>query len=240
MLKGKTAFITGGTGYIGSEICRKFHDYGARVIFSYNQNEEKALELKEELPGSSAIQMDVRNVSDINKKVNDLLKEHTAIDILVNNASISQVLPLPMLEEEDVDLVMDINIKGTIFVTRAVVKGMIRQRSGVIVNMGSIAGHRLLDVPVTYAMTKAGMEGFTCALTVEMKKFNIRVNNVVPGMLEGGVALKVPDEERKDYIDHCATGRPGTALEVAETVAFLASERSSYINGQSIFVDGGI
>ncbi|MCP4137380.1 MAG: SDR family oxidoreductase [bacterium] len=240
MLEGKTVFVTGGTGYIGAEICRKFSSYGARVIFSYNNNSEKAEELLGQLENGKAIQMDLTRVPDINAKVGELFKEGELIDILVNNASISQVMPLPMLEEEDVDLVMNVNLKGTIFVTRAVIKGMIRKRKGVIVNMGSIAGHRLLDVPITYAMTKAAMSGFTFSLAVEMKKFNIRVNNIVPGMLEGGVALKVPDDEREDYISHCAAARPGTAEEVAETVCFVASDRASYINGQNIHVDGGI
>jgi NAD(P)-dependent dehydrogenase (short-subunit alcohol dehydrogenase family) len=240
MLKDKTILITGGTGYIGSEICRKCGSYGANVLFTYNNSEEKAKELEKEIQNSRSVKLNIARVDEINRVINNLYKEINSIDILINNASISQVLPLPMLEEEDVDLVMDINIKGTVFVTRAVAKGMIKQRKGTIVNIGSIAGHRLLDVPVTYAMTKAGMMGLTCALAVEMKKFNIRVNNVVPGMLEGGVALKVPDAERDDYIDHCSVGRPGTAEEVAETVCFLASDKSSYINGQSIFVDGGI
>jgi NAD(P)-dependent dehydrogenase (short-subunit alcohol dehydrogenase family) len=240
MLKNKTVLITGGTGYLGQEICRAFHGYGARVLFSFHEQEQTARKMCDELPGAKAVALDLRNVPAINATVEGLYREVGTIDILVNNAAISQTMPLAMLEEEDVDLAMDINIKGPLFLTRAVIKGMIRNQRGAIVNMGSIAGHRLLDVPVTYAVTKSAMAGFTLALAAELKSFGIRVNAVVPGLLEGGVSHGVPDAMRRDFIEHCATGRAGTAREVAEAVCFLGSDRASYINGQLLFVDGGI
>ncbi len=240
MLQGKTAFITGGTGYIGVELCRTFARYGATVIFSYNKSEEKAAALLTQLPGSSACKINFREVKDIKTKVEEIYKAHPCIDILVNNAAISQIMPLSMLEEEDVDLVLDINMKGTIFVTKQVVRGMIRNKHGVIISLGSIAGQRILDVPLTYAMTKASISGLTFALAAELKRFNIRVNSVIPGLMEGGVAKGVPDDLRADFVRHCAAGRAGTALDVAELAAFLASDKASYINGQNITVDGGI
>jgi NAD(P)-dependent dehydrogenase (short-subunit alcohol dehydrogenase family) len=109
-----------------------------------------------------------------------------------------------------------------------------------VVNIGSLAGHRMLDVPVHYALSKAAIAGFSSALAMELKRYNIRVNTVSPGLLEDGVARGVPDSLVKDYLNHCAAGRPGTGDEVAETVSFLLSERCGYINGQNIFVDGGI
>jgi len=240
MLSGKTVFVTGGTGYLGSGICRKAAQYGAKVIFSYNKNSEKAEELLKEMPGSKAIQMDIKNVSDITSKIEALYKENPIIDILVNNAAISQIMPFAMLEEEDVDLVLDINMKGTIFVTKAIVRGMIRNKHGVIVNMGSIAGQRILDVPLTYAMTKAAIPGMTNSLAAELKRFDIRVNSVLPGMMEGGVAKGIPDDLRDDFVKHNTRGRAGTDEDVSELVCFLASEKASYINGQNITVDGGI
>lgn len=240
MLSGKSVFVSGGTGYIGSEICRTFDKYGARVIFSYSKNQKKAEALKKELKNCRSIKIDLTKVLDLNKKLGKLCQEETNIDILVNNAAISRIMPLAMLEEEDVDTVMDINIKGTIFVTKAIIKNMIRNKKGVIVNIGSIAGHRILDVPITYAMSKAAMSGFTLALAGEMRKFGIRVNMVVPGMMEGGVASGIPAELKKEFLDHCLVGRAGKAEEVAETVCFLAADKASYINGQNIFVDGGI
>lgn len=239
MFKDKNVLITGGSGSIGSEICRVFKSYNANVFFTYNKNKEKANALANEI-GAKAIQLNIESVTDITKKIDELVSEDGPIDILVNNAAVSQILPLSMLDEEDVDYVMNVNIKGTLFVTKAAIKGMIRNKSGTIVNIGSIAGHRMLDVPITYAMTKAAISGLSISLASELKKFGIRVNSVVPGMIEGGVSTGVPDELRKDFIQHCATGREGTAKEVAELVCFVASEKASYINGQNIMIDGGI
>ncbi|HAK59824.1 MAG TPA: hypothetical protein DCO77_05500 [Nitrospiraceae bacterium] len=240
MLTGKTVFISGGTGHLGSEICRACFEYGGRVIFSYHRNQEAAKKLMAEIPGSRAVPIDLLNVEGIRTTIERLYDEVGAIHALVNNAAISQIMPLPLVEEEDVDLIMDINIKGTFFITKHVLKGMIRNKAGTIVNVGSIAGARMLDVPVTYAMTKAAINGFTFALAGEMKRFGIRVNSVVPGLLDGGVGQGVPEELRKDFVAHCAAGRAGNAREVAELACFLASDRASYINGQNIAVDGGI
>lgn len=240
MLAGKIAFVSGGTGYIGTEICRTLARYGAQVIFSYHGNEEKAGALVKELNGARAVQLNFRDAKQITGTIETLYKEINRIDILVNNAAVSQVMPFAMLEEEDVDLAIDINMKGPIFLTKAVVRGMIRNKSGVIVSMGSIAGERVLAVPIMYAMTKASISGFTYALAPELKKFGIRVNSVVPGLLDGGVAQGVPGDLKTEFMKHCAAGRPGTAQEVAEVVAFLASDKASYINGQAIHVNGGI
>lgn len=240
MLKGKTVFISGGTGYLGSEICRLFQAHDAQVIFSYYRNQEAAERLLDEIPGARAVALDLCDVDGIQSAIEELYKEVPVIDVLVNNAAVSQIMPMPLIEEEDVDLSMDINIKGTLFLTKNVIKGMIRNKTGAIVNIGSIAGSRMLDVPVTYAMTKAAINGFTFALAAELKRFKIRVNSVVPGLLEGGVGEGVPVSLQEDFIAHCSVGRAGKAQEVAELVCFLASDRASYINGQNIPVDGGI
>lgn len=240
MLNDKTVFVTGGTGHIGTEICRFCHQYGARVIFSWHANEDAADRLVGELPGSTAVRIDLRDIADIKHKIEKLSSEAGGIDVLINNAAISQIMPLPLVEEEDVDLIMDINIKGTLFVTKNILKGMIHHNTGTIVNVGSIGGSRMFDVPVTYAMTKAALNGMTYALAVELKRFGIRVNSVVPGLIDGGVGEGVPEALRQDFIDHCATGRSGKASEVAELVCFLSSDKASYINGQNIAIDGGI
>ena len=240
MFRGKKVFVSGGTGFIGSEICRNFHKLGALVVFSYNRHKETADTLNKELQDSISINLDLRNINDITEKINSLVKKIGEIDILVNNASVSHILPLSMLEEEDVDYVFDINIKGTLFLTKAIVRGMIKQKKGVIVNIGSIAGHRMLDVPVTYAMAKSSMSGFTISLASELKRFNIRVNNVIPGLMEGGVSKGIPEDLQNVFINHCAAGRAGKASDVSELVCFIASDKASYINGQNIFVDGGI
>ena len=240
MLNGKVAFVSGGTGYIGSEICRALSHHGATVIFTYHKNKKKADELTGEIKGAVALAINLRDVNDIQRKIEKLYQDVEIIDVLINNAGISQIMPMAMLEEEDVSLMLDINIKGNIFLTKHIVKGMIRNKCGTIINIGSIAGHRMLDVPVTYAVTKAAISGFTVALASELRRFGIRVNCVVPGLLESGVSNGVPEDLRDDFIRHCAAGRAGRAKEIADTVCFLASDKASYINGQNIFVDGGI
>jgi NAD(P)-dependent dehydrogenase (short-subunit alcohol dehydrogenase family) len=240
MLSGKTMLVTGGSGHIGAEICRTAHAHGARVLFTYHNKEEQARQLMQELPGSLGVAMDLRSIENITQVIGELCRTPETIDILVNNAAIAQIMPLPLIEEEDFDLVLDINVKGLFFVTKHVVKNMVRHQRGAIVNLGSIAGARLLDVPVTYALSKAAIHGMTFALAAELKRFGIRVNSVVPGLIDGGVGHGVPESLKQDFIAHCAAGRPGTAREVAETVCFLASDRAAYINGQNIAVDGGL
>jgi len=239
MLKGKTVFVSGGTGYLGAGICALAAEYGARVIFSYHRHEAEATELAGKT-GGTAVRIDMRDIPGMAAIVDKVVSEAGSVDALVNNAAVSDIMPLAMLEEEDVDTALDVNVKGTLFLTRAFVRGMIANRRGSIVNVGSIAGNRILDVPVTYAASKAAINGMTYALTAELKRFKIRVNSVIPGMLEGGVAKAVPPEHREDFLRHCALGRPGTAREIAEVICFLASDRSSYVNGQQIVVDGGV
>jgi 3-oxoacyl-[acyl-carrier protein] reductase len=124
--------------------------------------------------------------------------------------------------------------------THALVRGMIRRRSGAIVNMSSIAGQRVLGVPVTYAASKSGVAGFTLGLAREIAAYGIRVNAIAPGMLEDGVSANVPEREKSEYLRYCLAGRPGRCAEVADLVEFLCSERASYINAQLIHINGGI
>ncbi len=240
MLEGRLVFVSGGTGYLGEAICRAAAAHRARVIFSYQRNEEKAKALAAALPGGRALRLDIRDRAAIEEAAAGIHRDAEAVDVLVNNAAVSQVMPFSMLEAEDLDLLLDVNVRGTFFLTKALVRRMVRRRRGTIVNIGSLAGHRMLDVPVHYALSKAAVAGFGTALAAELKRYNIRVNTVSPGLLADGVARGVPGPHVQDYLKHCAAGRAGTAAEVAETVCFLASERSAYINGQNIFVDGGI
>jgi len=240
VFRDKLVFVSGGTGYIGAAICRAFAARGAKVIFSYHRDHEAARRLAAEIPGSVAAAIEMRDVPAIAAAVESLTAAHGEFDILVNNAAVSQILPLALLEEEDVDLALDVNLKGTIFLTRAVVRGMVRRKRGTIVNIGSIAGHRILDVPVTYAVSKAALTGLTVALAAELRRFKVRVNTVIPGLMEGGVSGGVPKDLRQEFLDHCLAGRAGKAEEVAAAVCFLASDEASYINGQHLCVDGGV
>ena len=235
----RTALVTGGSGAVGGAIVRRLRRGQLNVAFTYNQHEERAAQLAAET-GAAAFRADLVQRAQVNEMVQQVLARFGAIDILVNNAGVTQVLPFALIEEEDWDLVLAANLKTMFLVTHAVARGMIARKTGCIVNIGSLAGHRLLEVPVHYATAKAGVSGFTLSLAKELARYNIRVNSIVPGLLSDGVGKMVPEKEKAEYLRYCTAGRPGEPLEVAEAVAFLASDAASYINAQSIFVDGGL
>ncbi len=244
MLKGRTAFVTGGTGAIGGAIVRCLAAHGAQVAFSFHRQEDKARELEQGLAAQGkrvkGYSLDVLDKAGCTKMAEQADGDLGPIDILVNNAGITQVMPFALIEEEDWDRMMGVNVKGMFLVTKAFVRGMIRRKQGVVVNLGSLAGMRVLEVPVHYATAKSAIVGFTLSLARELARYNVRVNAVVPGLLTGGVSSNVPEKQQADYFAHCAVGRAGKPEEVAELVAFLASDRASYINAQAIHIDGGV
>ncbi len=242
LLDNKIVLVTGGTGKIGQAIVNCFIEEGATVFFTYKKAVNKAKELEERhgIDRCKGFQVSSLDQPEVAKTAKDIYKKNNRIDILVNNAAITDVLPLPLIEEEDWDECMDINIKGTFIITKEVARFMIKNRSGSIINIGSLAGERIMEVPVHYATSKAAVSGFTLALTKELSRYQIRVNCVVPGLIDGGVGRNVTDKQKAQYLEFCTSGRLGKAEEVANLVVFLSSEKSAYINGQLIHIDGGI
>lgn len=244
MLKGKTAFVSGGSGAVGAAIVRTLVREHCRVAFSYLSHADAATQLESELKATGAevraYPLDVLDGKAAVALAARIEQELGPVDILINNAGATQILPFAMIEEKDWDLVMDVNVKGVFLVTKAFARGMIRRKAGSIINIGSLAGMRMLEVPVHYATAKSAIVGFTLALSREFGRYNIRVNAVAPGMLTDGVSVNVPAKQREEYMRYCALSRAGRPEEVAELVAFLASDRAPYINAQTILVDGGL
>lgn len=244
ILKDKIAFITGGTGAIGEKLCEIFSLEGADVAFNYEKNEKKAEKVLETIKKNKrqglAFKCSVLDSAGIEKMIEEVITNYSRIDILVNSAGITQVLPFPLIDEQDWDRMMEVNIKGMFLVTKEVVRRMIPRKRGVIINIGSIAGMRLLEVPVHYAASKSAVIGFTISLAKELARYNIRVNNVVPGMLDAGVGTNVPEKQYKEYLKYCAAGRPGKPEEIAHFAAFLCSDKAKYINAQNMIIDGGL
>lgn len=244
MLTEKNILVTGGSGGIGSAICRAMAENGANIAFTYLSNQEKAEKLAEELKKSKVKVRFGRVKADDSQAISEFSNETEcefgSIDVLINNLGATQIMPFALMEEEDWDEMMQINLKSMFLFSKAVTPGMIRSRAGVIINIGSIAGRRLLEVPVHYATAKAGVTGFTISLAKELCRYGIRVNEITPGLIEGGVGMNISEKQLEEFSKFCSLGRPGYSSEVAELACFIASDKASYINAQSIVIDGGL
>jgi len=244
LLAGKRALITGGGRGLGRALGLAFAAEGARVAFSYSKDDDSARATAEEIR-ASGVEVRTRKVSVLDlpateAMVKEIEEAWGGIDILVNNAGISQNLPVALLEEEDWDRVMDINVKGTFLTSKAVLRGMVRRKSGVILNIGSLAGVRMIEAPIHYCASKAAIKGLTEALAKEVARYRIRVLCLAPGLLEDGVGRNLPEYRLADYLKHCALGRVGKFDEVARFAAFLVSDANSYMSGETVVMDGGV
>jgi 3-oxoacyl-[acyl-carrier protein] reductase len=245
-LEGKVALVTGASRGLGRAIVLALARAGAKAVaFTFARDQKGADETVAlgEAIAPGVLRAHKCNVTDARATellVRELEKTHGAIDVLVNNAGITQNLPLALIEEEDWDLVMDVNVKGTFLTSRSVLRGMIRRKKGVVINVGSLAGERMIDAPVHYCASKAALRGLTEGLAKEVGRYGIRVLLLAPGLLEDGLGRNLPDHRLKDYIEHCALGRVGTFDEVGELCAFLASDRASYMTGATVVADGGV
>jgi NAD(P)-dependent dehydrogenase (short-subunit alcohol dehydrogenase family) len=217
---------------------------GARVAFSYVKNEEAARATRAELEaiGGSPLSFAANawSAAETEGMVREIEQTWGGIDVLVNNAAITQNLPLALMEEDDFDHVMRVNVKGVFVTSKAVLRGMIRKKRGIIVNIGSLAGIRMIEAPVHYCTSKAAIIGLTQSLAKEVSRHGIRVVCLAPGLLEDGVGRNLPEHRLQDYLHHCAVGRVGTFEEVANACVFLASEDATYFQGGTLLMDGGV
>lgn len=239
--KNKKALVTGASGGLGSEIAKRLARDGMEVWIHYRANREGAESLLGEIQASGGsgrtVGFDVARMEEIETELVPLLGEAGPLDVLVNNAGLSNDGYMMMLPEKSWNQVISVNLNGFFGVTRACLKGMVQKRSGRIVNIGSLSGQMGNVGQVAYAATKAGLEGATRVLAREMARWNILVNTVSPGPLEVGMAAPL---DRDAVAALIPLGRLGRAEEVAGAVSFLCSADATYITGQVISVNGGM
>jgi NAD(P)-dependent dehydrogenase (short-subunit alcohol dehydrogenase family) len=240
LLDGKRILVTGGSRGLGQALCAGFATEGARVAFTWTRDEAGAEQTLARCPEARGYRVSVLDVPGTEAMVRELEQTWGGLDVLVNNTGVSQTYPVALLEEEDWDRVMDVNVKGAFLTSRAVLPGMVRRKGGVILNIGSIAGARMLEAPVHYCASKAALKGLTQALAKELSRYQVRVLCLAPGLLEEGMGQNLPDSAVADYLKHCALGRLGTLEEVARFAAFLVSDHNGYMSGETIIMDGGV
>lgn len=243
-LSGKTAIVTGGSRGIGKAIALKLAEKGANVVVNYTSNFEKAQEVVEQIKSMGrdaiAIKADVSNSDDVENLLKEVNKHFDTIDILINNAGITRDTLLIRMKDEDWNKVMDINLKGTYLCTKYFGKKMMKQKSGKIINITSVVGIIGNAGQANYSASKAGVIGFTKSIAKELGSRGINVNAVAPGFIKTEMTEKLSDEVVKNYSKSIPLGRFGNVEDVANVVAFLASDEANYITGQVINVDGGM
>jgi 3-oxoacyl-[acyl-carrier protein] reductase len=244
LLEGRIALVTGGSRGLGRALCLVLAREGAAVAFNYLKAEQEAAKTLDDLRGLGkkawSFKASVLDKQALAGIVRTVEQEVGTIDILINNAGVGQVVPLALMEEEDWDRMMDTHVKGAFLTTQAVLRGMVKLKRGHILNIGSLAGVKMLQAPVHYCAAKAALRGFTEGLAKEIGRYGITVNCLAPGVLDEGVSDHLPPAKRDQYLQHCAIGRTGKLDEVAEVAAFLVSSRNSYMNGATVIVDGGV
>lgn len=244
LLDGKTALVTGASRGIGRAIALRLAAEGARVAINYAGNVKAAEEVKAaiEAAGGTAIlcRADVADSAAVEAMVADVAKEFGAIDILVNNAGITRDTLLMRMKDEDFAKVLDTNLKGVFYCTKAVAKLMMKKRAGRIVNMASVVGLVGNAGQTNYAAAKAGVIGFSKSAAKELASRGITVNAVAPGFIGTDMTADLPESVKEKALSDIPLGRAGQPEDVANAVLFLASEQASYITGQVVHVDGGM
>ena len=244
LLSNKTALIKGATRGIGKSIALIFVKQGANVAFTYNASVTAAQELETELQNfgvkAKGYQSNAANFQSSQDLVNAVLEEFETIDILVNNAGITKDNLLMRISEEDFDSVIEVNLKSVFNLTKAVIKPMMKQRSGSIINMSSIVGITGNAGQSNYAASKAGIIGFSKSVALELGSRNIRCNVIAPGFIETEMTAALPEETVKNWRAGIPLKRGGTPEDVANACVFLGSDMSAYVTGQVLSVDGGM
>ncbi|MCB0651245.1 MAG: 3-oxoacyl-[acyl-carrier-protein] reductase [Saprospiraceae bacterium] len=244
LLKGKTALVTGGSRGIGAAIVRKFAEQGAEVAFTYLSSSEQAESIVEELKemgvNVKAYRSDASKYDQAEALANAVIEDFGKIDILVNNAGITKDTLMLRMSEEQWDQVIEVNLKSVFNLTKHVIRPMMKNRGGSIINMSSIVGITGNAGQANYAASKAGIIGFSKSIALEMGSRNIRCNVVAPGFIETDMTDELDEKTKEAYLSNIALKRLGKAGEIADVCVFLGSDMGTYISGQTLSVCGGL
>lgn len=242
-LSGKKILVTGGSRGIGAGIVQHLASLGAHVAFTYSSNQasaEKILSTLKNPENHMMIQMDVSQEKSIEEGIAKVLEKFEGLDGLVNNAGITKDQLILRMKPEDFDQVYNVNLRGTFYCSKLVLKPMMKARKGSIVNISSVVGHTGNPGQTNYTATKAGVEGFSRSLALELSSRNIRSNCVAPGFIESDMTHELTDAQKETMFSRIPLGKIGSAQDVANAVAFLLSDSSSYITGHTLHVNGGL
>jgi 3-oxoacyl-[acyl-carrier protein] reductase len=243
-LDGKIAVITGSSRGIGRAIARELASRGASVVINYLNSSQAAYELADEIQSTGGLaeiyQADVSDFQSAQELIKFAISTFDSLDILVNNAGITRDKLIMMMTEDDWDIVQATNLKSTFNCSKAAVRFMMRKRYGRIINITSVGGQMGNPGQTNYSASKAGQIGFTKALAREVGSRNITVNAIAAGYVETDIWDGVPEEARAAILSLVPLGRKGEAQEIADAVAFLASDQAAYITGQVLGIDGGM
>jgi len=241
---GKVALITGASRGIGRAILMKFAESGYDCVFNYNRSEDEAKKLIEECSTFGvkvyAFKKDVSNPEECKELVEEAMNNCGRIDVLVNNAGISRDNLIMKVTDEELDKVLDVNLKGTFYMIRAVSRIMMKQRGGRIISISSIVGLHGNAGQTVYSASKAGIIGITKSIAKELASRNVTANAIAPGMIATDMTDALPDSVKDEMLTTIPLKRAGKPEDIAATAVFLASEGAAYITGQVIGVDGGM
>ena len=244
ILEGRVAIITGASRGIGQAIALEFAQRGAKLVLSAssleNLKETETLLKAAKTESCILTQANVSVGDEVNEVVKKALDTHGKVDILVNNAGTTRDNLLALMPEKDWDDVLSTNLKSVFLFTKACTRPMVRQRSGIIINISSIVGITGNAGQTNYAASKAGTIAFTKSAAKELAKRNIRVNAIAPGFIKTRMTGKLSGDLQQKVVDQIPLGRMGEPQEIAEVAVFLASDASRYMTGQVLVVDGGL
>ncbi len=242
LLNGKVAIITGGTRGIGKGIVERFHREGAKVVFSYRSSEEAANALISHLGGDDiiAVKSDAAEMEDAQALIKTAVDAYGRIDILINNAGITQDNLMLRMSEEQWDNVIRVNLKSVFNLTKSVLRTMLKQRSGSIINMSSVVGVFGNAGQANYAASKAGVIGFTKSIAKEVGSRGIRCNAITPGFIQTEMTDELDEKTKDSYISNIPLNSFGNVNDVAEACLYLSADGSRYVTGQVLSVCGGL